>query len=653
MMDPLGSSGRPDQHSEAPVKKSRGRSPRGVVARRVDGRLQDLSDAVEPGADVEEVTLDDADGVDTLRHTIVAQVLGRAIKSLYPGSSLAVGPTITDGFYYDVSTETPISSEDLSRIEEKMREIVSEGRSIEKTWIDRDAAIALFEARSEPFKVQIIEDDEAKTFSIYEQVGTDFVDLCRGPHLESLGQIDVSSFTLTSVAGAYWRGDSRNAMLTRIYGTAWRTGKELRLHLERLEEAKRRDHRLLATKMDLFHFSADSPGQVFWHSAGWTMYQELTGFIREKLRQYEYDEVNTPRLVSQQLYERSGHWAKFGTENMFTTEAYGETFALKPMNCPSHITVYKHSQHSYRDLPIRFAEFGNCYRRELSGALHGLMRVTSMTQDDAHVFCTMDQVRHEILVLNSMIKDIYRTLGFENYYVRFADRPPRRIGDDATWDRAEAALLAACEEAGLETVPNPGEGAFYGPKLEYVLTDSLGRDWQCGTIQLDFNLPERLDATYVTSDGSRERPVMIHRAIIGTIERFLGIFLEQHAKWLPLWISPMQISFAAISEGQAEHSRQLAERFRAAGLRASWDRNYDDRISQRIRDHSQARVPLVGVVGDNEVSDGTVSLRVLGGNRSTSVPVDELLARLSHEVRTRSSDPGGIIADPVGRGNLL
>ena len=609
----------------------------------MDGELSDLSDPVGQDSKVEEIALDSPEGLDILRHTVVAQVLGRAIKDLYPGSSLAVGPTIAEGFYYDVRTSEPISVDDLPKIEAKMREIVAEGRAVKKTWVDKAQALTTFEARREPFKIEIIEEDGGSKFSLYEQVGDDFVDLCRGPHLESLAQIDAEAFTLTSVSGAYWRGDSNNMMLTRIYGTAWRTRKELRVYLERIEEAKRRDHRLLAANMDLFHFSADSPGQVFWHPAGWTMYQELIGFIREKLQKYDYREVNTPRLVSRRLYERSGHWEKFGPENMFTSEAYGETLALKPMNCPSHIEIYKHQQHSYRDLPLRLAEFGNCYRRELSGALHGLMRVTSMTQDDAHVLCTMDQIRHEILILNSMIKDVYQALGFESYYVRFADRPERRVGDDATWDAAEAALLGACADAGVEAAANPGEGAFYGPKLEYVLTDSLGRDWQCGTIQLDFNLPERLGATYIAPDSSRQTPVMIHRAIIGTVERFLGIFLEQHAKWLPLWISPVQVTFSAITDEQAAYTQELSARFREASLRASWDQDTSERISQRIRNHSMARVPLVAVIGDNEVKDGSVSLRILGDRRSTSMPVEDLLVRLLREVKEKSGSPDGML----------
>lgn len=620
------------------------RGNRTAVATRTGGRLQDLSDPVEPGVPAEPVTLADQDGLDVLRHTVAAQVLGRAVKSLYPGAELAIGPTIADGFYYDVRTDTPISADDLPRIEERMREIVVEGREIRKVWLGRADAIALFQDRAEPFKVQIVEDDDAASFSVYEQDGTGFTDLCRGPHLPSLRMIDPAAFALTGVSGAYWRGDSRNAMLTRIYGTCWRTGKELRIHLERLEEAKRRDHRLLATRMDLFHFAPESPGQVYWHAPGWTMFQELTDLIREKLGENGYQEVNTPRMVSRDLYERSGHWGKFGTENMFTSDAYGDKFALKPMNCPSHILLYQHDQRSYRDLPLRLAEFGNCYRRELSGTLHGLMRVTSMTQDDAHVFCTLDQVEDEIILLNSMIEDIYRTLGFQDYHVRFADRPERRIGDDSTWDSAEAALLSACAKAGVDTVLNSGEGAFYGPKLEYVLTDSLGRDWQCGTIQLDFNLPERLGATYVAPGGARERPVMIHRAIIGTLERFLGIFLEQHAKWLPLWIAPTQIAFSPVAEGQVEHARHLAQRFRALRLRAVSDRNHDERLAQRIRTHTHARTPLVGVVGDQEVRDGTVSLRVLGQKRMITVSADELLARLEREVRTRSSAPDGIFA---------
>lgn len=607
----------------------------GLVAARVDGQLVDLSDRPK-AVSGEPVTLRDPNGLDILRHTIAAQVLGRALKLVYPGAQLAIGPTVADGFYYDVATDEPISSEDLDRIEEKMREIIREGAGITKRWLSRESVLALFESRNEPFKVEIITDDLGEAFSVYEQDGTDFVDLCRGPHLPSLALIDPKSFTLTSVAGAYWRGDNNRQMLTRIYGTAWRNGKELRVHLERVEEAKRRDHRLLAQKMDLFHFSADSPGQVFWHAGGWTMYSELVGFIREQLRAYDYEEINTPRMVSRALYERSGHWAKFGTENMFTTETYGATFAWKPMNCPSHITVYNQRQHSYRDLPLRYAEFGNCYRKELTGALHGLMRVTSMTQDDAHIFCTMDQVQGEIVALNSMINTIYATLGFSDFYVRFADRPARRLGDDDLWDRAESALRSACVEADVETVLNPGEGAFYGPKLEYVLRDSLGREWQCGTIQLDFNLPERLDATYASADGGKARPVIIHRAIIGTIERFLGIFLEQHATWLPLWIAPTQIIFTAISEGQASYSEQLTSRFRGAGLRARWDRGFDDRIAQRIRDHSSSRVPLIGVVGDTEERDGTVSVRRLGDKRSVVVGADELLDQICAEVSSRA-----------------
>lgn len=621
------------ERSSAPTRRKRGTDV--VAAKRVGSRLVDLTDPEASASNSEDVFLSEPAGLDVLRRTVAEQVLGRALKTLFADVRLGEAQITEDGFYYDVLVDAGLSADDLPRLESKMRSIIQEGAALRRFQASRIDVVSRLESGGESFKLELVQESNSPEVTLYEQVDTGFVQISEGPLLASLAWINQDSFALTSVSGAYWRGDSNNPMLTRISGTAWQDSKALHLHIERLEEARRRDHRTLANKMDLFHFSPASPGQVFWHSAGWTMYQELTGLIREKLRQYNYEEINTPRLVSKSLYEQSGHWEKFGTGNMFTTEGYGETYALKPMNCPSHILVYNDAPHSYRDLPVRFAEFGNCFRRELSGTLHGLMRVTSMTQDDAHVFCTMAQVQEEILILNDMIKDIYGILGFSNYYVRFSDRPELRIGDDATWDRAESALLEACAEAGIETVLNPGEGAFYGPKLEYVLTDSIGRDWQCGTIQLDFNLPDRLDASYTTPEGTSERPVMIHRAIIGTVERFMGIFLEQHAFSLPLWISPTQIVFSAISDSQASFAQELADKFRGSGIRASFDRDQSERISNRVRQHSEKRIPLIAVVGEREITEGTVSLRVLGTRETVPVSVDDLLERMTSHIADR------------------
>jgi threonyl-tRNA synthetase len=605
-----------------------------AVAIDVNGVLQDLSDEVGDEAQVSIVTLDSEQGLEIMRHTIAAQVFGRAVKTIYPNAELAIGPTVKDGFYYDVDFKEKITAEDLAKIEEEMRKVVSEGRSIVKMKYSREAALELFAKRREGYKKQIIDEStEGDFFNIYQQEGTDFIDLCRGPHLPSLKQ--VGAFKLTQVAGAYWRGNNNNPMLTRIYGTAWKNEKQLNAHLEQQAEIERRDHRKLNQKMDLFHFSNESPGQVFWHEKGWTAYKELEGFVREKLKKNDYKEVNTPRMVSKSMYMRSGHWEKFGTNNMFVAEAYGDLFALKPMNCPSHVELFNNSPKSYKDLPLRIAEFGNCYRQELSGALHGLMRVTSMTQDDAHIFCTLDQIKDEIVNLNAMIDETYTDLGFTNYYVRFSDRPEKRIGSDAVWDKAESSLKEACDAAGVNWIINPGEGAFYGPKLEYVLTDAIGRDWQCGTIQLDFNLPERLDASYTNNEGKKERPVMIHRAILGTLERFMGIYLEHHAGNLPLWISPSQIVFSGITDNNKNHVQALTDRFKAEGIRATHD-NRNEKINYKIREHMNAKTAIVGIVGDKEQTENAVTIRRLGSNEQVKLPADELLSIMKEEIKTRT-----------------
>jgi threonyl-tRNA synthetase len=609
------------------------------VAIKVNGVLRDLSDPITEDASISLVTVNDEDGLEIMRHTIAAQVLARAVKNLYPGAKLAIGPTIRDGFYYDVAFKEPISVADLPAIEEEMKRIAKTGSSITKKIYDRDGAKALFGDRGEEYKVAIINDsDEGEGFQIYHQDGTDFIDLCRGPHLPSFAHI--GAFKLLKVAGAYWRGKSDNEMLTRIYGTAWKSNKELNAYLLRIEEAEKRDHRKLGQEMDLFHFQPETPGQVFWHNNGWTIYRQVENYIRGKLRVYDYDEVNTPRVVSKDLFVKSGHWEKFGTDEMFVTQAYGEqTFALKPMNCPCHVQIFNHSLRSYRDLPIRMSEFGNCFRQEARGALHGLMRVASMAQDDAHIFCRMDQIKDEIVGLNGLIKEIYAELGFDSFFVRFSDRPEQRVGDDSVWDAAENALQEACKAASIEWIPNPGEGAFYGPKLEFVLRDAIGREWQCGTIQLDFNLPQRLEATYIDEKGEKQYPVMIHRALVGTLERFVGILIEHYGGNFPLWLAPRQVVLSSIIDSNNDHVRAVAERFKATGIRCEVDvRN--EKINYKIREHMAAKVSFVGVLGDREARDDTVTVRRLGeGNKTTNLPVNDFIARIREEIDSRALPP--------------
>jgi len=522
------------------------------VAIRVNDELKDLCDPITENSKIAIITLKDAEGLEIMRHSVTAQLLARAIKNLFPDTKLAIGPTIKDGFYYDVAPETPISSEDLPKIEKEMAKLASEKKQIFKKIVPRDEAIKLFKERGEDYKIKIIEASDDAEFQIYFQGDTGFIDLCRGPHLPNLKQVGV--FKLTKVAGAYWRGDSDNEMLTRIYGTAWNSAKELEDYLMRIEEAEKRDHRKICQAMDLLHFQPEAPGQVFWHDSGWIMYKELEEYIRGKLKIRGYQEVNTPRIINKSLFEKSGHWEKFGTDEMFVCEAYGSLYALKPMNCPCHVQIYNHDLRSYKQLPIKMSEFGNCIRQEARGALHGLMRVSSMTQDDAHIFCTPDQIKDQVLEISELIAEIYKELGFENFFVRFSDRPEKRVGSDETWDQAEQALMDASKEAGIDWILNKGEGAFYGPKLEFVLTDAIGREWQCGTIQLDFNLPKRLDATYTDHNGEKQHPVMIHRALIGTLERFLGMFIEHYAGNFPLWIAPVQLVVSGVVDKHSDQS---------------------------------------------------------------------------------------------------
>ena len=612
------------------------------VAIKVNGVQRDLTDSITEDANVALLTLNDEEGLDVMRHTVAAQVLARAVKNLYPEAKLAIGPTIKDGFYYDVAFTTPISTADLEGIEAEMTQIVKTGNPIIKEIHSRDEAIAMFKERGEDYKVSIIEDsDEGDEFQIYKQADTGFIDLCRGPHLPSLS--NVGAFKLLKVAGAYWRGDSDNEMLTRIYGTAWKTPKELRAHLARLEEAEKRDHRKVGQEMDLFHFQPETPGQVFWHNNGWLIYRGIEDYIRTKLQAHDYQEVNTPRVVSKDLFVRSGHWEKFGTDEMFVTQAYGDQlFALKPMNCPCHVQIFNHGLRSYRDLPIRMSEFGNCFRQEARGALHGLMRVASMAQDDAHIFCRLDQVEDEVIALNGLIKEIYTELGFDSYFVRFSDRPEQRVGEDALWDAAEEGLKAACRAAGIDWLLNPGEGAFYGPKLEFVLRDAIGREWQCGTIQLDFNLPRRLDAMYTDENGEKQYPVMIHRALIGTLERFVGILIEHYGGNFPLWLAPRQIVLSGVTDRNDDYVRKIAKDFEVAGIRCEVDAR-NEKINYKIREHMAAKVTFVGIAGDREAEEGTITVRRLGGGRHTKTyAVEEFIALMRGEIATLALPPSFI-----------
>jgi threonyl-tRNA synthetase len=611
---------------------------RAAVAIEVDGREQDLSVPIEVDSAVSILTVRNPAGLDVMRHTIAAQVLARATRDLFPGSRLAIGPTIENGFYYDVEFDRPLSEDDLPKIEERMKAIVAEKNPIEMRLLSRDDAIRLFAERDEPYKVEIIEGSaDQDQFQIYFQQGTDFVDLCRGPHLANLGQ--VGAFKLTKVAGAYWRGDSENKMLTRIYGTAWGDRKQLKRHLRALEEAEKRDHRKLGAQLDLFHLQEEAIGQVFWHHKGWVLFRSLQAYIREKLRSLDYQEVNTPLIISNKMYKKSGHWDKFGTGNMFITEAYDSACALKPMNCPCHVQIFRQGTKSYRDLPLRMSEFGTCMRHEPRGALHGLMRVASMTQDDAHVFCTPEQIESEVVILCELIKEIYSEFGFDPPTVKFSDRPEQRVGSDEVWDAAEEALRNACEAGGLEWTLNPGEGAFYGPKLEFVLRDCLGRHWQCGTVQLDFNLAGRLDATYVGEDGQRHAPILIHRALLGSLERFIGILIEHFAGSFPLWMAPVQVVLTGISEAQDDVVRAAEKRFFDRGFRVRTDLR-NEKVNFKIREHSLQKVAFIGVIGGREAENDTVTVRRFGNKHNKTMGIDELMDLMDEEIRSRALPPG-------------
>lgn len=592
---------------------------------RVNGQLVDLSAPITQDASLEILTRDAPEALEIIRHD-TAHLLAEAAKELY-GKDLQVtiGPAIENGFYYDFARDKPFTPEDLEALEKKMKEIIDRDEPIVREEWDRDEAIAFFKGIGEHYKAEIISDIPAgETISLYRQ--GQFIDLCRGPHAPSTKKVG-KAFKLMKLAGAYWRGDSKNAMLQRIYGTAWATEKDLQDYLTQLEEAEKRDHRKLGRQLELFHLQEEAVGSVFWHPKGWTLYSLLKEYIRRKIEKAHYKEVNTPLMLDRSLWEKSGHWEKF-RENMFVVKDEDDrTLAVKPMNCPCHIEIFKQGTKSYRDLPLRLAEFGHCHRNEPSGALHGIMRVRSFVQDDAHIFCTEDQILSETEAFCKLLSEIYAELGFDNFFVKFSDRPEKRAGEDAVWDKAEQSLKEALETMSIPYALNPGEGAFYGPKLEFVLKDALGREWQCGTFQLDFVLPERLGASYMGEDGQTHRPVMLHRAILGTFERFIGILIEHHAGKFPLWLAPVQVVVASITTGVNDYAQEVCDQLKKEGIRAEIDLR-NEKISYKIREHSLQKVPYVLVVGQKEAENQAVAVRTLGGDTQEIVSLSEIIERL-------------------------
>jgi threonyl-tRNA synthetase len=601
---------------------------RAALAMKLDGKIADLNEVIDQDTAIVFITRRDDDALGMIRHD-AAHVLAEAVQALYPGTQVTIGPSIENGFYYDFARNEPFKPEDFPAIEAKMREIIAANAAFERQVWDRDEAIAFFEARGESYKAELIRDlPKTETITLYKQ--GDWIDLCRGPHMRGTGDVG-TAFKLMKVAGAYWRGDHRNAMLSRIYGTAWRDQKELDAYLKQLEEAERRDHRRIGKAMGLFHLQEEATGSVFWHPKGWKLYRTAEDYMRRRLDEAGYQEVKTPQLVDRALWEASGHWEKY-REHMFLARVDEEekTLALKPMNCPCHVLIFNQGMRSYRELPLRLAEFGACHRYEPSGALHGIMRVRAFTQDDAHIFCTEAQIADETVRFTQLLSSIYADFGFSEFRVKFSDRPEQRAGTDETWDRAEAALKDACAIAGVDYTLNPGEGAFYGPKLEFVLRDAIGRDWQCGTLQVDFVLPERLDAEYVGEDGGRHRPVMLHRAILGSFERFLGILIEQYAGRFPLWLAPVQVAVATIVSDADDYATEVAAAFQAAGLVVKLDLS-NQKINAKVREHSLQHVPVIAVVGRTEAETRMVALRRLGGDAQEMLSLADAVAHLALE----------------------
>ena len=596
-----------------------------VLAAKINGELRDAAREIESDAAIELITAQDPEGLELIRHD-AAHVLAEAVQELFPGTQVTIGPVIENGFYYDFYREQPFSEEDFAAIEKKMAFIINRNDKFERLVMNRNEAIKTFEDMGETYKAELIRDlPESETITVYKQ--GKWFDLCRGPHLPSTGKVG-KAFKLMKVAGAYWRGDSNNQQLQRIYGTAWASQEDLDAHLKQIEEAEARDHRRLGKQLNLFHMQGEAQGMVFWHDKGATLWREVENYIRRRLQDANYDEVKTPLLLNNKLWQDSGHWDKF-RENMFVSEvshgSHDEVHALKPMNCPAHVQIFNQGMKSYRDLPLRMAEFGCCHRNEPTGALHGIMRVRGFTQDDAHIFCTEDQITDETKSFINLLKSVYEDFGFSDLTVKFSDRPETRTGTDATWDKSEEALMEAVKAAGLEVILNPGEGAFYGPKLEFVLRDAIGRDWQCGTLQVDFVLPERLGASYIGDDDARHQPVMLHRAILGSLERFIGILIENYAGKFPLWLSPVQIVFATITGEANDYAQEAAAKLRAAGLRVETDLR-NEKINYKIRELSADRkIPIIAVVGKREAEEGKLALRRLGSQKQEFVTLDEAI----------------------------
>ncbi|MCK7458428.1 threonine--tRNA ligase [Idiomarina aminovorans] len=604
-----------------------------TVAGRIDGELVDACELIEHDARVEIVTPKDDDGLEIIRHSC-AHLMGHAVKQLWPEAKMAIGPVIDNGFYYDIDVDHTFTQDDLETIEKRMKELAKTEYAVIKNKVSWKEARETFVERHEPYKIEIL-DENIPTDShpaLYHH--EEYIDMCRGPHVPNMKFCH--HLKIMKMAGAYWRGDSDNKMLQRIYGTAWADKKQLKAYLQRLEEAEKRDHRKIAKAQDLFHWQEEAPGMVFWHHNGWTIFRELETYIREKMREYEYQEVKGPLMMDRVLWEKSGHWEKF-SELMFTTSSENREYAIKPMNCPGHVQIFNQGLKSYRDLPLRMAEFGSCHRNEPSGALHGLMRVRGFTQDDAHIFCSEEQVQEEVAGCIKMVYETYKTFGFDKVDVKLSTRPEKRLGDDATWDRSETALAQALKNNDIDFSYLPGEGAFYGPKIEFTLFDCLGRAWQCGTIQLDFALPGRLGATYVGEDNERHTPVMIHRAILGSLERFMGILIEEYAGNFPLWLSPTQVVLMNITDNQSDYVRNIVKTLNEKGIRASADLR-NEKIGFKIREHTLKRVPYLLVVGDKEVEAGEVAVRTRGGEDLGKFPLEDFITRVKDEVRTRKID---------------
>ena len=603
-----------------------------AVVGRVDGRLVDLGFAIDGDADVAIVTASDQEGLEVVRHS-TAHLMAQAVKELFPEAQVTIGPVVEDGFYYDFRYDRPFTPEDLERIEERMEELAGEDYEIERSVMGRDEAISLFENMGEEYKVRIIQDIPSdEPLSFYKQ--GDFIDLCRGPHVPSTGKL--KAFKLTKVAGAYWRGDTGNEQLQRIYGTAWPDRKQLRAYLQRIEEAEKRDHRKVGKKLSLFHMQDEAPGMVFWHPRGWTVYQQIEQYLRRRLDEHGYQEIRTPQVVSRTLWERSGHWEKFA-DDMFTTESEKNDYAIKPMNCPCHVQVFNQGLKSYKDLPLRLSEFGSCHRNEASGALHGLMRVRGFTQDDAHIFCEESQIQDEVSAFMDLLHEVYRDFGFKEILYKLSTRPEKRVGSDDIWDKSEQALEEALNRQGVDWELLPGEGAFYGPKIEFSLKDCLGRVWQCGTIQVDFSMPGRLGAEYVPRDQAQGRqvPVMLHRAILGSFERFIGILIEEYEGAFPLWLAPVQVAVLNITDSQSDYAEKVADKLQASGFRAHTDLR-NEKIGFKIRQHTIDKVPYLAVVGDQEAENGQVAVRTRRGKDLGTMTLEGFLQLLDMEYKHRS-----------------